>query len=408
MVTDGIEQYIQRGRGRPPGRTPKRNKLLTPDISVEEYEGRIVVASQPIDVRLGAVFAERGVYDNIPLFQRGEVWRIHDKQYLIDSILRGLSVPPLLVNRTGRGGRFRYEVIDGQQRLNTILDFRDGKFRTITEAGLREYDPTPVQVIEPGRFYYQLSLPVQAAFESYSLRMIVLNNESEETLRAYYRRLQNQKPLAPGEMLFSYDGLGAKMAHVLKDHPAWKVIYAGEGRRHEIFEICCAIIAMECFGLPVTLRIPALQVVASRGNNRRIEQDGLMQTRITRRLEGIAHVFRGVHAAVKTDLVLLYMAAILLEEDGVDLLSSEESCGNAWYGSVHNRDTHVWKPNREIAQLNHRAMQIKFWEVAGVRRELLAIAGLHRSSNLRPIPAPYPSRFVSDQEGSDVFSGVEA
>src|SRR5574337_834555 len=60
-----------------------------------------------------------------PNFQRGSVWSPQARSYLIDSILRGYPIPKLLlrteVDRDTR--RTKRDVVDGQQRLKTIIDF---------------------------------------------------------------------------------------------------------------------------------------------------------------------------------------------------------------------------------------------------------------------------------------------
>ncbi|MFU8875518.1 DUF262 domain-containing protein [Micromonospora sp. SL4-19] len=72
---------------------------------------------------------EAGKLELSPAFQRGEVWRTPAKAFLIDTILRNFPIPPLhirLVSRPGKG--MVREVIDGQQRLNAVLQYVRGDF----------------------------------------------------------------------------------------------------------------------------------------------------------------------------------------------------------------------------------------------------------------------------------------
>ena len=61
-----------------------------------------------------------------PIFQRRAVWPKGAKSYLIDSVLRGLPIPPIILRElpaeveTFRSVR---EVVDGQQRIRTVLSF---------------------------------------------------------------------------------------------------------------------------------------------------------------------------------------------------------------------------------------------------------------------------------------------
>jgi hypothetical protein len=72
-----------------------------------------------------------------PKFQRRAVWKPGTKSYLIDTIVRGLPIPIIFLRdlpidlETLRPKR---EVIDGQQRLRTILSF-------VSPQSLEDYDP---------------------------------------------------------------------------------------------------------------------------------------------------------------------------------------------------------------------------------------------------------------------------
>lgn len=59
-----------------------------------------------------------------PAFQRQSVWSRGDRQLLIQSLLEGIPLPSIyLYRQVGAGGVPKYDVIDGKQRLETILLF---------------------------------------------------------------------------------------------------------------------------------------------------------------------------------------------------------------------------------------------------------------------------------------------
>ena len=64
-----------------------------------------------------------------PAFQRRSVWSDKAKSYLMDTILRGKPIPKFFIRQTinvSTKSSIR-EVVDGQQRLRTILSFiKDG------------------------------------------------------------------------------------------------------------------------------------------------------------------------------------------------------------------------------------------------------------------------------------------
>jgi hypothetical protein len=74
---------------------------------------------------------QAGTLSITPKFQRRDVWKTPARSYFIDSLLRGMPVPPIylrLVQSADTRKQIR-EVIDGQQRLNSVIDYIDGKFR---------------------------------------------------------------------------------------------------------------------------------------------------------------------------------------------------------------------------------------------------------------------------------------
>lgn len=65
-----------------------------------------------------------------PAFQRQSVWSDRDRQKLIESIFQNYPVPSIFLYRQTDFGRLRYDVIDGKQRLESVLMFQGlGRFR---------------------------------------------------------------------------------------------------------------------------------------------------------------------------------------------------------------------------------------------------------------------------------------
>lgn len=60
-----------------------------------------------------------------PEYQRRLVWDQKKKSRLIESLFMNVPVPPIFLYEHDLN---RYEVMDGQQRLNTIIDFYENKF----------------------------------------------------------------------------------------------------------------------------------------------------------------------------------------------------------------------------------------------------------------------------------------
>jgi Protein of unknown function DUF262 len=73
----------------------------------------------------------RGELVLAPKFQRREVWSDKARSYLIDTILRGKPIPKIYMRQdvNPRTRRTIREIVDGQQRLHTVLTFIKDAFK---------------------------------------------------------------------------------------------------------------------------------------------------------------------------------------------------------------------------------------------------------------------------------------
>ncbi|WP_062463901.1 DUF262 domain-containing protein [Demequina soli] len=58
-----------------------------------------------------------------PSYQRADVWPTGDAQLLIESVLRGIPLPSIILLQQSDDDGTRYEAVDGKQRLTSILRF---------------------------------------------------------------------------------------------------------------------------------------------------------------------------------------------------------------------------------------------------------------------------------------------
>lgn len=102
-----------------------------------------------------------------PEYQRRLRWTNAQKSKLIESLLLNIPVPPVFFYEADAA---RYEVMDGQQRLNTIRDFFAGDFALST-----------LNVLEPlnGLRYGQCPPRVKRTLDRATISAIVLLMESE-------------------------------------------------------------------------------------------------------------------------------------------------------------------------------------------------------------------------------------
>lgn len=77
------------------------------------------------------LWQENEMFEITPKFQRRPVWRTPARSYFIDTMLRGMTVPPLYFRLTQNKSKTKTirEVVDGQQRVRSVLDFVTDGYR---------------------------------------------------------------------------------------------------------------------------------------------------------------------------------------------------------------------------------------------------------------------------------------
>lgn len=101
----------------------------------EEAFVRFDIATYPSDLTLQVLLEQWRVGDiEIPDFQRAYVWKQKQASLLIESFLLGLPVPPVFFYV---GEDNKSIVIDGQQRITSVVYFLDGFFGKEDEKGQR-------------------------------------------------------------------------------------------------------------------------------------------------------------------------------------------------------------------------------------------------------------------------------
>lgn len=68
-----------------------------------------------------------GQLDLDPPYQRRSVWSLKDRRFFLDTIFRGYPSPSIFLHKKMVGGKTIYSVVDGKQRLQTILMFSDNR-----------------------------------------------------------------------------------------------------------------------------------------------------------------------------------------------------------------------------------------------------------------------------------------
>lgn len=101
--------------------TEEWNLLWEESDSRARHPAAIRADVKTLTIRNFADFAQDGDLDLNPSYQRDVVWSTSDSQLLIDSILRGIPLPSVILTQVEGGSGL--QIVDGKQRLTAILRF---------------------------------------------------------------------------------------------------------------------------------------------------------------------------------------------------------------------------------------------------------------------------------------------
>ena len=113
-------------------------------------------------------------------YQRASgIWRPAPSAYFIDTILEGYPFPKIYMYEYLEKGarRIRREIVDGQQRIGTIMRFYHNELRLVGDGRFR------------GKCFNDLDDDAQAQFLSYSVAVDVIRNATRSGILQMFRRM---------------------------------------------------------------------------------------------------------------------------------------------------------------------------------------------------------------------------
>lgn len=193
------------------------------------------------------IYRRRDRYE-IPDWQRQSVWNRQRQQHLIDSILRGWTLPKFYFVKTDEEDQ--YEVVDGQQRLTSIFEFFDNNL-PLSDDTAQEFG---------GRYHRDLPTKAADQFDDYEIQYDLIEDAADEDLKLFFQRLQNGLPLTSSEKLNSVD---SKLRDFIKEltQDSFFESVAMSDRRYGHFDVLAKVAALEIEGIDAGLRYDDLKAV---------------------------------------------------------------------------------------------------------------------------------------------------
>lgn len=165
-----------------------------------------------------------------PPFQRKPVWLDKQRCALIESVLMDIPIPEVYVQvTTADDGTQNFGVVDGQQRLRTILQFV-GLERENDRAGAEDSTNFALEALPPtsphkDKKFADVTGAARTRFYEYEICVRFLDTENTKEVEDVFKRLNKYTmPLKAQELRnATYHGAFAKLSERLADDEYWAV-----------------------------------------------------------------------------------------------------------------------------------------------------------------------------------------
>lgn len=139
------------------------------------------IINYPADITLkGYLDQWRSGQLKVPKFQRDYVWDVKKASKLIESFLLGLPIPGVFLFRPKNSSEF--QIIDGQQRIMSVIKFQDEKFDEKSIFRLKGVQPK-----YEGKKFSDLDPDIRFKFETLVLRATVIQQLSPDDDTSVYQ-----------------------------------------------------------------------------------------------------------------------------------------------------------------------------------------------------------------------------
>lgn len=153
-----------------------------------------------------------------PPYQRKSVWTLKDRKFFLDTIFKNYPCPAIFIHKiTDEDGKTTYNVVDGKQRLQTILMFKNNELTISKDFGDTTLD---------GKTFKELTTEQKRIFWDYILVVDFVDLPNPDLINEVFDRLnRNAKNLNEQELRHAkYSGWFLTEAEKETENPFWESI----------------------------------------------------------------------------------------------------------------------------------------------------------------------------------------
>ena len=153
-----------------------------------------------------------------PPYQRRSVWTSSDRKFFLDTIFRGYPCPPIFLHKTVMDdGSGLYHVVDGKQRLETIIMFAENNISISKDYGDKRLDGKKWKDLEKQK-------DIKDQFWNYALTVEMINTEDTDLINQVFDRLnRNARKLTRQELRHAkFDGWFISLSEAEAEKDEWE------------------------------------------------------------------------------------------------------------------------------------------------------------------------------------------
>lgn len=178
------------------------------------------------------VKAGQVVFD-CPIQRDDKQWSLSQKSKLIRAILVDFSIPPIysVGLKNEENNEMIYSILDGKQRLTTLIEFLDGEFPISPKMEEIEFEGKIYNI--KGMRFQTMPIELKEAIYDYSLNMVYYVHLSDSEIAEMFDLLNNGTPLSRQQKANAHMGMdAARKMNELKKHQFFLVNAALSKNQH--------------------------------------------------------------------------------------------------------------------------------------------------------------------------------
>lgn len=296
------------------------------------------------------IYSQRDVILVDPPYQRmGDIWPLDKRQLLIDSIINQFDIPKIYLHnivgqKYSKKGKYRYSIIDGRQRLESIWGFINGDF-ALSDSVEYLQDPS---VNAQGLTYDQLSSTypqIRQLFDATPLSVFVVHTEDIDLIEEMFSRLNEAVPLNASEKRNAYGGPLPAIFRKVAEHDFFSNRIKISNRRYQYRDVAAKLMLIEHSKKIVDTKKIYLDEFVKSNKTKNAKDFSATTKRVTENLSSIANLFGKKDSLLRSSGMIVVYYWVIRE-------AREENWRNKITRNSLLKFENMRTENRDIAEKN--------------------------------------------------------